>query len=128
MGRNVNEQEPKPLRYNFSGHPVNLEGFEVSPCVGREFPADGNELLKDIRNLLLALPQRDRLLAGEIGEVILPGLSQAAAILLAEWHGQFGNFPSIRWTVLVDGKFSYPTEATSNLNEVRRSARKARPA
>ena len=85
------------FRFNFSGHPV--RGFDIAPFFGTEFPTAGEELQQVMREILLALPHRKDLLAGEIAEVILPGLSQAAAILLAEWHGQYGNFPRIRWAV-----------------------------
>jgi hypothetical protein len=112
------------LRFNFSGHPV--AAFEIAPLVGANLPSDGQELAEYIRELLLSLPERERLLAGEPGEVILPGLAQAAALLLAEWHGQFGNWPSIRWATRGPDGFTWPEEAKADLNAVRESARTAR--
>lgn len=111
-------------RFNFSGHPV--AGFEIAPLVGANLPADGAGLAETIREVLLALPGREDILRGGAAEIILPGLSQAAALLLAEWHGQFGNWPSIRWATRGPGGFAWPDEAKADLNEVRESARTAR--
>jgi hypothetical protein len=112
------------IRINFTGHPV--KGIELAPFVGVNFPSDGKGLAEVIREVLLALPDRARLLAGEQAEVALPGLAHAAAVLLAEWHGQFGGFPVIRWAVRGEAGFTWPDEATANLAAVRESARTAR--
>jgi hypothetical protein len=111
-------------KFNFSGHPV--ADFEVAPLVGANLPADGPGIAETLRETLLALPGREAILRGESAEVVLPGLSQAAAILLAEWHGQFGNWPHIRWAVRGADGFSWPETAKANLNEIRESARTAR--
>lgn len=112
------------IRVNFSGHPV--AGFEIAPFVGANLPVDGESLAATVRETLLALPSREELLKGEASEVILPGLSHAAGTLLAEWHGQFGSFPGIRWAVRGEAGFGWPEEAMLNLADVRESARTAR--
>ena len=112
------------MRYNFSGHPVSE--IQYAPFIGVEFPSDVDGLTELIRDTLIDLPQRDEILAGAIPEVILPGLSNATAILLAEWHGQFGNFPSIRWAVRIDTGYQYPDDAKADLNKIRDQARTTR--
>lgn len=112
------------MRFNFSGHPV--AGFEIAPLVGANLPVDGPSLAATVREVLLALPGREELLAGAAAEVILPGLSHAAGVMLAEWHGQFGSFPVIRWAVRGEKGFSWPEEAILDLADVRESARTAR--
>ena len=111
-------------KFNFSGHPV--AGFEIAPLVGANLPNEGSALAETIREVLLALPGREGILQGEAAEVILPGLAQAAGVLLAEWHGQFGNWPSIRWATRGPDGFAWPEQATADLNQVRESARTAR--
>lgn len=111
-------------QFNFSGHPV--AGFEIAPFVGANLPADGESLRAYVRETLLSLPGREDLLRGASAEVVLPGLSQAAGIVLAEWHGQFGSFPSIRWAVRTDQGFTWPDTATADLADVRETARTAR--
>lgn len=112
-------------KYNFSGHPI--EGMDLAPFIGVNLPNEADALVMIIREILLHLPYRESLLRGEAAEVVLPGLSPAAAIFLAEWHGQFGNWPSIRWAVKREqGGFAYPNSATADLNEVRANARVAR--
>ena len=112
------------IKINFSGHPV--AGFEIAPFVGANLPTSGRELAETVRETLLALPGREELLAGAGAEVILPGLSHAAGVLLAEYHGQFGNWPTIRWAVRGEKGFTRPDEAGADLNAVRESARTAR--
>lgn len=111
-------------KINFSGHPV--ASFDVAPLVGANLPADGAGLAETIREVLLALPGREDILRGAPAEIILPGLSQAAAILLGEWHGQFGNWPSIRWSRRDATGFTWPEECQMNLNDLREAARTAR--
>lgn len=112
-------------KINFSGHPV--EGYDIAPFVGANFPMDnGAELTEMMRETLLALPHRGDLLEGGAAEVILPGMAPAAALLLAEWHGQFGGFPRIAWAVRGDDGFAWPESAKANLADVRESARTAR--
>lgn len=114
-------------KFNFSGHPVkDIQGFDIAPLVGANLPNDGASLAAFVRETLLALPGRAEILAGDVPEVILPGLSQAAAVFLAEWHGQFGNWPMIRWAVRGPSGFTWPDEAAADLNEIRNSARTAR--
>ena len=113
------------MKYNFSGHPVS-GGFDVAPLVGANLPTESESLSAYLREILLALPGREELLKGARPEIILPGLSYAAGILLAEWHGQFGSFPNIRWAVRGADGFTWPEEATVNLADVRESARTAR--
>ena len=112
------------VRVNFSGHPV--ENFPVAPFVGANLPVDGPSLAAYMRETLLSLPGREDLLKGASSEVILPGLSHAAGTLLAEWHGQFVSFPSIRWAVKGEKGFSWPDDAALDLAAVRESARTAR--
>ena len=109
--------------YNFSGHPV--VGFDHAPFIGLNFGKSADEILKVVQQTLQELPKREMLLQGEQAEIILPGLSQIAGILLAQWHGQFGNWPFIRWAVRDDsaGAFVYPESAIANLNLIRESAR-----
>ncbi|MES2087949.1 MAG: CRISPR-associated protein Csx15 [Patescibacteria group bacterium] len=112
------------IKINFSGHPV--AGFDVAPLVGANLPFEAATLAETVRELILALPGRDELLKGAKAEIILPGLGSAVAVLLAEWHGQFGNWPSIRWAVRGEKGFTWPDEARVDLNSVRESARTAR--
>lgn len=112
------------IKVNFSGHPV--VGFEIAPFVGANLPTDGQSIAEFVRETLLSIEERDALLQGAQAEIILPGLSQAAAILLAEWHGQFGGFPNIRWAVRGEAGFTWPEEAKADLAILRESARTAR--
>lgn len=112
------------IKVNFSGHPV--AGFEVAPLVGANLPQEGANMALYLREVILALPEREALLKGEAAEVILPGLAHAAGALLAEWHGQFGSFPRIRWAVRGADGFTWPDSAALNLFDVRESARTAR--
>ena len=66
-------------KFNFSGHPV--AGYDIAPFVGANLPTDGDGLAVAVREVLLALPGREAILRGETAEIILPGLSQAAAVL-----------------------------------------------
>jgi hypothetical protein len=111
-------------KINFSGHPV--AGFEIAPFVGANLPAEASALAETVRETLLSLPGREELLRGESAEIILPGLAHAAGALLAEWHGQFGSFPTIRYAVRGESGFTWPDEAVLNLADVRESARTAR--
>lgn len=115
------------IRINFSGHPV--PSFPLAPLVGANLPVtDGGSLAELIRELLLALPDREALLRGEAAEVVLPAVAGAVGILLAEWLGQFGSLPFIRWAVTAgpDRSFSWPEATRIDLQEVRHSARQAR--
>lgn len=112
------------IKVNFSGHPVT--GFAIAPFVGANLPTDSVALAATIRETLLALPEREALLTGAQAEVILPGLAHAAGHVLAEWHGQFGGFPVIRWAVRGTAGFEWPESAISDLAAVRESARTAR--
>lgn len=113
------------IRVNFSGHPV--PGFDLAPLVGANLPLhEGQDLAAAIREIILALPQREELLRGAAAEIVLPGMSPAVAAVLAEWLGQFGSLPSIRWAVRGSGGFEWPDSATLNLAEVRESARTSR--
>ena len=113
------------MNYNFSGHPV--ANFSVAPFVGVNLPMDGESLSAYVRETLLSLPGRTELLAGAQAEIVLPGIAQAAGILLAEWHGQFGGFPMIRWAVRGEGgSFAWPDNAKADLAVIRESARTAR--
>ena len=112
------------FKINFSGHPV--AGFEVQPFVGVNLPATGEELSAYVRETLLSIPNRPEILAGAVCEVVLPGLAQATAIFLAEWHGQFGNWPCIKWAVRGASGFEWPENAKSDLNALREAARTAR--
>ena len=112
------------IKINFSGHPV--AGFEVAPLVGANLPTEGSALAETIREIILALPEREALLAGAAAEIVLPGLSHAAAVVLSEYHGQFGGFPTIRWAVRGEKGFAWPDAARADLATVRESARTAR--
>jgi len=113
-------------KINFSGHPV--AGFDLAPLVGANLPlVEGQDLSAALREILLALPGREDLLRGCAAEIVLPGMSPAVAALLAEWVGQFGFLPRIRWAVRgTGGSFEWPDSATLNLAEVRESARTSR--
>ena len=111
-------------KLNFSGHPVT--GFAIAPLVGANLPTDGDGLAATLREILLSIPGREGVLRGEPAEIILPGLSHAAGLLLAEWHGQFGNWPVLRWSRRTDKGFEWPDDAVANLNDLREAARTAR--
>ena len=57
--------------------------------------------------------------------IVLPGMSEATAYLLAELHGQMGGFPSIVPLRRDDemGVFIVATEGVQSLDRVRRAAR-----
>jgi hypothetical protein len=74
----------KTMKVNFSGHPV--AGFDVAPFVGANLPTDAAALAATVRETVLALPEREKLLQGAPVEVILPGLAHAAACVLAGQH------------------------------------------
>ncbi len=115
------------MKINFSGHPIS--GFEIAPLVGVNLPMESaNGLIPVIRETLAGLPEeiRDALKKGAQAEVILPGMAPAASILLAEWHGQFGSFPTIRWAVRGAQGFAWPDESVTNLQSVRENARTQR--
>lgn len=112
------------MKINFSGHPV--AGFEIAPFVGANLPTDAAALAETVRETILALPERESLLQGAKLEVILPGLAHAAAVVLAELHGQLGHWPVIRWAVRNESGFTWPDESTLSLDDVRESARTAR--
>jgi len=112
-------------KFNFTGHPV--AGFKVAPLVGANLPMNsGEELAAYVREILLSLPGREELLRGAAAEIALPGMSPAAGILIAEWHGQFGGFPRIRWAVRGSAGFEWPEAASADLAAIRESARTAR--
>jgi len=122
------------LRLNLSGHPV--RGFDLAPLVGENIPMTSADALVDViretlralpcRETLRALPCRAELLHGASAEVILPGMTCAAGVLLAEWHGAFGSFPTVRWAVRGESGFEWPDEAKVDLNQVRLDSRSDR--
>lgn len=115
------------IRVNFSGHPV--AGWEVAPLVGVNLPTGtGEELEGFVRQTLDGLPEviSARLALGEAAEIILPGLAPVAGVLLAEWHGRNGSFPTIRWSVRSASGFVWPEEAKANLDALRLAARTRR--
>jgi hypothetical protein len=72
------------------------------------------------------MPNRESLLRGGRATVVLPGLAHVAGILLAEWHGQFGNWPTIRWAVRTEHGFVCSENSMADLNLVREFARTVR--
>lgn len=111
---------------NFSGHPV--AGFELAPWVGKNLPveADPAPLRAAVREALAGLSCDAALKAGAPAEIVLPGMAPAAAMLLAEWHGRYGSFPTIRWSVRGPGGFAWPETAKADLQSVRLDARTGR--
>jgi hypothetical protein len=107
--------------YNFSGHPV--EGIEFAPFIGINFGSSAESIREVIQKTLTGLPNRNALLRGERASIVLPGWTHVGAILLAEWHGQFGNWPTIRWAVRTENGFSYTDDSTADLNAIRELAR-----
>ncbi len=116
------------IRINFSGHPIDpMLGFTEMPLVGVNLDVTtAATLQREIQALLQSLDAREALLTGERAQIVLPGLAPAAALLLAEWHGQFGSFPYVRWAVRTDEGFTFPQDAVADLAEVRESARTRR--
>ena len=117
------------MKINFSGHPV--DGFHQAPWIGVNLPmATAAALVAFVRAALMALPGREALLRGGPAELVLPGMAPAAAVLLAEWHGQFGGFPAIRWASKEAGcsfsKFSWTDDKRLDLDNLREEARTAR--
>ncbi len=109
------------LKFNLSGHMA--VGYEVAPLVGVEWSHDTTALESEVREVVLALPHRDRLLRGEPAQVILPSWSPAAALILAEWHGQFGSWPIVQWAVPGAHGFEYRSTSVCDLNRIRQTAR-----
>jgi hypothetical protein len=116
--------EEQVMKVNFSGHPV--AGFDVAPFVGVNLPLEAKPLVEQIHKALLALPDRQALLQGAQAEIILPGMSGAAGVLLAEWHGLFGSFPTIRWAIKGPNGFAWPEEGRADLQVIRLDARTMR--
>lgn len=113
-------------KMNFSGHPV--VGFDIAPLVGVNLPveADPAPLQAAIRKMLEGLTCDAELKAGAPAEIILPGMAPAAAVLLAEWHGRYGSFPTIRWSVRGPSGFAWPETAKADLQALRLDARTGR--
>jgi hypothetical protein len=111
------------VRLNFSGHPV--DGCVFAPWVGASLPLSVRELEAEIRRVMLILPGRAALLRGAEAELVLPGHSVIAALLLAEWHGQFGSWPTIRWRDDRRDKGMAPPQLL-DLNLLRHRARQTR--
>ena len=111
------------IHINFSGHPIS--GWEIAPLVGVNLPPEAEKARALIRHVIGQLPEpaRRALEEGAAAEIVLPGLSWVAALLLAEWHGRFGSFPRIRWAVRGSQGFTWPEEAGADLQEVREEAR-----
>lgn len=116
------------IKINFSGHSVDVEGFDISPLVGINLPTTADELVLAIRNTLSCIPDPEKraLEKGASAEIILPGMAHAAAILMAEWHGKFGSFPNVRWAVRGAEGFAWPDNALVDLQGIRDSARTSR--
>lgn len=113
------------IRINFSGHPV--AGVEIAPLVGANLPtATGEELTQFVSSVLDALPCREELECGAAAEVVLPGLAPVAGVLLALWHGRFGSFPAIKWSVRTEAGFVFTDKARADLQELRLQARTGR--
>ena len=110
------------IKVNLSGHPV--VGFEIAPLKGVNLEVGtGSALEAQIKGVLLALPCVEALKAGEAAEVVLPGMASACGVVLAAWHGLFGSFPTIRWSVKGASGFEWPESASSDLAVLRTSAR-----
>jgi hypothetical protein len=115
------------IKINFSGHPA--KGFKIDPLVGVNLPMNGvEELLKAVKGCLDSLPEevKQSLYEGAKAEIILPGMAPATALLLAEYHGRFGNFPIIRWAIRDTDGFVWPVQAMGDLQSIRQEARTAR--
>lgn len=111
------------IRYNFSGHPVDHSSF--APWVGSSLPLTAAELEAEVRRVVMLLPDRELLLRGAQAEIDLPGHSIIAALLLAEWHGQFGSWPMIHWHGPHNNDGSVQSQVL-DLNLVRERGREAR--
>lgn len=115
------------IRINFSGHPVS--GFDIAPLVGVNLTTNSSDdLLGEIDNVIDGLPQSvlSQLLQGAAAEIVLPGMSSAASVLIANWHGRFGSFPAIRWAVRGEAGFTWPDEASVSLQSIRDESRMCR--
>ncbi len=113
------------FRINFSGHPV--AGIEVSPLVGVNLPLENAEELRDMLSRVLdAMPMASQLREGAAAEVVLPGMSTAAGIFLALWHGKFGSFPTIIYMIRGEGGFQFTPQTRLDLQQVRLEARTSR--
>lgn len=111
---------------NLSGHPV--AGFPLAPWVGVNLPVGETlaPLVAVVKAMLADLPCDAELKTGAPATVILPGMAPAAAVLLAEWHGRYGSFPTIRWAVRGATGFVWPETAKADLQTVRLDARTGR--
>lgn len=110
---------------NLSGHPVDAADYE--PLVGVNIdPTSTPDMIGDITDAILGCPEIEAIRRGKAVEVILPGMSCAAGIALAVFHGIAGSFPMIRWAIRGADGFEWPNEATCHLNEVRLASRTAR--
>ena len=110
---------------NFSGHPI--KGADADPLVGVNLPLnDGDQLVAAIQREVRALPMFNELAAGQIAEIVLPGMAPAAAAVLAVWQGAFGSLPTIRYMVRGKEGFTFLPGTIIDLAVVRTAARTMR--
>lgn len=113
------------IRINFSGHPV--DGFSEAPLVGVNLDmTTGEALVSQLSAVLDNLSCAGELERGAGAEIILPGMSTATGVFLALWHGRYGSFPNIRWSVRGQAGFEWPDAARADLQAVRLQARTSR--
>lgn len=111
------------VKVNLGGHGV--PKFDLAPFIGINFdlkdPVSCENLLAEaIEFFYQKNPSGDQYL------VILPGIPAIAAMAIAIWHGVFGTFPNIQWSVRTDSGFEWPTQATADLHAIRTDARMLR--
>ena len=112
---------------NLSGHPVPWS--KNSPLVGVNLDLGDPELLVDQLQLALEIMPADfysRLRSGETVVVALPGMTPAAAAVLAILHGLTGHWPQVRWAVRGADGFEWPEQCVLDLDAVRLDARTMR--
>ncbi|MGI9862720.1 CRISPR-associated protein Csx15 [Moorella naiadis] len=112
--------------FNLSGHtpPGGSEIYEqIVNITIPNIPVTNEGITNFAKKILKTLPQYT-MEKGEF-EVILPGMTPLAAVVLAMLHGQYGQFPIIRFAVRQPNgtfKLSEPLD----LQEVRLAAREER--
>lgn len=121
----------KKFIINLSGHPVDQKKHDgrIIRSEKVQIPPEcliiPERLYQFLNDILFKLFQEKQLrIAGERGRLsyILPGMSQAAGIVLAIHHGKFGHFPKVFYFIRRKDEFSI-TDQCLELQNIREKAR-----
>lgn len=127
----------KRLLLNLSGHPIKVGRNYTVVSVELQVPTEisASKTGADLKNYVaetmmqfLHAPSNTNIL-GKVQtgryDVVLPGLTAAAAVILAVLHGISGHFPAILWQIRTEDGFE-PILRAQALQPVREQARAGR--